>query len=114
MPAMLQVCLLAICAACTLAIDRDPVYLLTPDPPMNASANDEEQNAIYSRFSFSDEEYYEWEGFDGWFNNPAHPDWGGAGNISLAKDSLVIIPVVCCCRHAFGEADLGGLPRWCV
>ena len=22
---------------------------------------------------------YEWEGYDGWFNNPAHPDWGGAG-----------------------------------
>ena len=25
------------------------------------------------------EEYYEWEGFDGWYNNPAHPEWGGAG-----------------------------------
>lgn len=22
---------------------------------------------------------YEWEGYDGWYNNPAHPDWGGAG-----------------------------------
>ena len=28
-----------------------------------------------------DEEYlsFEWEGYDGWYNNPAHPDWGGAG-----------------------------------
>jgi len=25
------------------------------------------------------EEYYEWEGYDGWYNNPAHPEWGGAG-----------------------------------
>ena len=22
---------------------------------------------------------FEWEGYDGWYNNPAHPDWGGAG-----------------------------------
>lgn len=26
-----------------------------------------------------DEPGYEWEGYDGWYNNPAHPDWGGAG-----------------------------------
>lgn len=24
-------------------------------------------------------QYFEWEGYDGWYNNPAHPDWGGAG-----------------------------------
>ena len=30
-------------------------------------------NAIYP------EENYEWEGYDGWYNNPAHPEWGGAG-----------------------------------
>ena len=30
------------------------------------------------------QEYYEWEGYDGWYNNPAHPDWGGAGE-QLAK-----------------------------
>ena len=22
---------------------------------------------------------FEWEGYDGWYNNPAHPEWGGAG-----------------------------------
>ena len=29
----------------------------------------------------SEEDYlhFEWEGYDGWYNNPAHPDWGGAG-----------------------------------
>lgn len=26
-----------------------------------------------------EEEHYEWENYDGWFNNPAHPEWGGAG-----------------------------------
>lgn len=26
-------------------------------------------------FSVSD---YEWESYDGWYNNPAHPEWGGA------------------------------------
>ena len=26
-------------------------------------------------FLFSD---YEWESYDGWYNNPAHPEWGGA------------------------------------
>ena len=31
------------------------------------------RNAIYT------EENYEWEGYDGWYNNPAHPEWGGAG-----------------------------------
>ena len=25
------------------------------------------------------ETHYEWENYDGWFNNPAHPEWGGAG-----------------------------------
>ena len=24
---------------------------------------------------------YEWEGYDGWYNNPSHPDWGGAGEL---------------------------------
>ena len=24
---------------------------------------------------------YEWEGYDGWYNNPSHPDWGGAGQL---------------------------------
>lgn len=23
--------------------------------------------------------HYEWENYDGWYNNPAHPEWGGAG-----------------------------------
>ena len=30
---------------------------------------------------FNNETHYEWEGYDGWFNNPSHPDWGGAGKL---------------------------------
>ena len=38
---------------------------------------------------------WEWAGYDGWYNNLAHPDWGGAGNtfpfniISLATTMLL-------------------------
>lgn len=28
---------------------------------------------------FDYENEQEWEGYDGWYNNLAHPDWGGAG-----------------------------------
>jgi len=34
------------------------------------------------------EEYYEWEGYDGWYNNPAHPEWGGAGELFLLLGSF--------------------------
>ena len=27
----------------------------------------------------------EYEGYDGWYNNKAHPDWGGAGKCLLSK-----------------------------
>jgi len=26
---------------------------------------------------------YEYESYDGWYNNPAHPEWGGAGMPTL-------------------------------
>ena len=29
-------------------------------------------------------QHYEWENYDGWFNNPAHPEWGGAGKSKVA------------------------------
>ena len=29
------------------------------------------------------ETHYEAEGYDGWYNNRAHPDWGGAGMLSI-------------------------------
>ena len=27
--------------------------------------------------------HYEFPGYDGWYNNRAHPDWGGAGKICI-------------------------------
>jgi hypothetical protein len=34
---------------------------------------------------------YEWEGYDGWYNNPAHPDWGGA-DMPLERKTPVAYP----------------------
>ena len=41
----------------------------------------EELRDAFDNSNRSDEDYlhFEWEGYDGWYNNPAHPDWGGAG-----------------------------------
>lgn len=42
--------------------------------------NSEDRGRITANISVSTEnEYFEWESYDGWFNNPAHPEWGGAG-----------------------------------
>ena len=32
--------------------------------------------------------HYEWESYDGWYNNPAHPEWGGAGKCDFCTFSL--------------------------
>ena len=41
----------------------------------------EDANEAFEESRRDEEEYlsFEWEGYDGWYNNPAHPDWGGAG-----------------------------------
>lgn len=40
----------------------------------------ENRTSGYGMYSMNyDETHYEWENYDGWFNNPAHPEWGGAG-----------------------------------
>lgn len=44
-----------------------------------------DEDVFNGKFLVALEEYdgeapgFEWEGYDGWYNNPAHPDWGGAG-----------------------------------
>ncbi len=82
MSAVLQAFLLVAFAACAFA-QLGPVYLLNPDPAI-PTLNQPDQVKIYATFSnFSDVEYYEWEGYDGWFNNPAHPEWGGAGKVII-------------------------------
>ena len=47
--------------------------------------NEGDRNTINSKVNFnnsiSPRVYFEWQSYDGWFNNPAHPDWGGAGEL---------------------------------
>ena len=100
--AALQVCLLLLAAASALA-QLGPVYELNPNPPVPA-LNDADQAAIYrNKFNnFSDVEYYEWEGYDGWFNNPAHPEWGGAGKEMQQSQSA---------KYAKNKKQTAFLPR---
>ena len=45
--------------------------------------------------------YFEWEGYDGWYNNPAHPDWGGAGMWACAyATSTYVVPLYRQCSPA--------------
>ena len=37
------------------------------------------EEILLEEYLEGEEPGYEWEGYDGWYNNPAHPDWGGAG-----------------------------------
>ncbi len=50
--------------------------------------------------SLSEEIHFEWQGYDGWFNNPAHPDWGGAGKLhiilSVESTAFWSLILICC------------------
>lgn len=75
----LQRCILvlACCSACSFA-QLGTVYELK-----NAiNIQDTEDVRLPADFEFGENEYYEWEGYDGWFNNPAHPEWGGSGKLN--------------------------------
>ncbi len=81
MGVLLQTTLVLLLAALSAAQSGSlpgPTYLLENFIAINNSAY---QQAVKTRAqeSFSTTPYYEWEGYDGWFNNPAHPEWGGAG-----------------------------------
>ena len=56
-------------------------------PPVLNIVNTDDKTAIETDSGLPDmiheEEYYEWQGFDGWYNNPAHPEWGGAGGFYI-------------------------------
>ena len=87
------VLLLACAAACTAqrrgtvldevpGSELGPVYELQrfiPDLNENDRANIVEELNVSRTIENSTGVYYEWETFDGWYNNPAHPEWGGAG-----------------------------------
>ena len=53
----------------------------TAQTDFSASTFSEELKKTFRSSKRNISEYwsFEWEGYDGWYNNPAHPDWGGAG-----------------------------------
>lgn len=73
----------ALAAAQSSGVNLGPTYTLQNTININNFADRQATNFSRDRTTirstFSDVEYYEWEGYDGWFNNPAHPEWGGAG-----------------------------------
>lgn len=88
--------LLACAAACTAqrsgtvldevpGSELGPVYMLQRS--IREDLNLPDQDAIKRDLNVSgiiaanEEISYEWETFDGWYNNPAHPEWGGAGKL---------------------------------
>lgn len=101
---VLPACLLVLaCVTSTFAERLGPLYTLsgTSNFPEESSNIGLEQRLDFTEVTesgsdhFNEEgEYYEWEGYDGWFNNPAHPEWGGAGK-SLAAEVLKIVAGVC-------------------
>ena len=61
-------------------VNLGPTYTLQTTIQIDNYADRQANN--FSRnptTAFSSVKYYEWESYDGWFNNPAHPEWGGAG-----------------------------------
>lgn len=95
----LKICLLLLaCAAVGLAQilgnvpgpELGPIYTLQTfiDPNLNM----DDRDAIEERINLTEairidnpEVHYEWENYDGWYNNPAHPEWGGAGKLHCAE-----------------------------
>ena len=70
----------------TVAFAVAAFTMLAAGGALQVSANFAGKYADYVTQAFEnssrdDESYlrFEWEGYDGWYNNPAHPDWGGAG-----------------------------------
>ena len=61
--------------------DLGPVYTLQTIIDVDNSVDRREKNFSATPGVFSNVRYYEWESYDGWFNNPAHPEWGGAGKL---------------------------------
>lgn len=69
----LQTCILVL-ALSARSFAEGPVYTLRDA----INIVDNENNSLSSDV-FSREEFYEWESYDGWYNNPARPEWGGFG-----------------------------------
>ena len=89
MSAFLQTCVLILAFAVCISVQQlGPVYVLEESARMSINNTADQRSRGLStatpgegHFTFfePDNMYYEWESYDGWFNNPAHPEWGGAG-----------------------------------
>lgn len=55
-----------------------PTYTLQTNITIDNSEDRARANINTTYLNF-EETHYEWENYDGWYNNPAHPEWGGAG-----------------------------------
>ena len=91
--------LLLACACVALAQvpgDRlGPTYLLQTTITIDNSGDRMQSGINSSRLNFK-ESHYEWENYDGWFNNPAHPEWGGAGkfNIVISRGGFAVFRAI--------------------
>ncbi len=84
--------ILLLCAAIAVNAQLGPVYVL--QNYITVTPNNTEDRALEPP-TFSEREYFEWESYDGWFNNPAHPEWGGAGKLFLASYQKKKLASVC-------------------
>ena len=72
-----------------------PVYMLQRS--IQEDLNLADQDVIKRELNVSgiiranEEISYEWETFDGWYNNPAHPEWGGAGKLQWMKQHPALV-----------------------
>ncbi len=121
--AVLHVCVaMLVCWVYSTSAQLGPVYTLVNDIPIDNSVDRNMRD--FSRNAeeyFDDVRYFEWESYDGWFNNPAHPEWGGAGKTSEVEINLLLLTWLCLIsylpivsplsRHAYGEKDTYFLPR---
>ena len=78
----LKTCLLLLaCATFAMAQSAGrnlgPTYTL--QTYIRLTPNNSVDRAPYLFTGFSNRTHFEWENYDGWYNNPAHVEWGGAG-----------------------------------
>ena len=75
-----SVLILLLCATAAVLVEAQlgPVYVLQNYITLD---NNNTADRNLDTPTFSEKKYFEWEAYDGWFNNPAHPEWGGAGRL---------------------------------
>ena len=79
-----------------------PIYTLQTYLPANLNELDRTQTMMRLNLSevirSSTEVHFEWENYDGWYNNPAHPEWGGAGKFIFSTQYTArkgILAILC-------------------